>query len=274
MISAIHLRLHALNPAPKSTQWGDGGLVLALLASAGIALALAPTGDSPFIFGSVSVLTGTLGVVQTIALIVVLCRSVKPNSSPDQTPTSSLNRTPASYLVAFYKGESPNIDGVTLQEIQTYFETGERPSGKRFDTHKIIQWIFPLPTRSMFNGTAPLLNQAVLFELQRDAKLQVRSSFTAMLAHYGIEIQTHQGSRSICRAANWDERKPHWLTPRNHNFLRITRIIHFLKLMNLDEEATMFHRFLHDLSQDQEGACIGERTLSFWTDAVNDRLQV
>jgi hypothetical protein len=90
--------------------------------------------------------------------------------------------------------------------------------------HDYIQWLFPLPIRSGAQPGAPVLTQAEIDAIRADPSAQdtLRRAAGRMLRFY--------------RDSRW------WLTPYDHNHLRITRIIHSLRILTGPEEAQRFHK--------------------------------
>jgi hypothetical protein len=130
--------------------------------------------------------------------------------------------------------------------------------------HDYIQWLFPLKERSQFNPNAPVLSDRDIetFRSSEALKRMLLGAFTKMLEFYGLEIQ----DRKVVRSSVWEQRKC-WLTPYNHNFLRITRILTSLRLLGLEEYAEAFYVALGELYKEYAD-CIGPKTWRFWTDAA------
>jgi Opioid growth factor receptor (OGFr) conserved region len=56
-----------------------------------------------------------------------------------------------------------------------------------------------------------------------------------MLRFYGLEsVKAEDGSISIQKAIEFPERSQYWLTPNNHNHLRLTRMIDSTRLLGLE----------------------------------------
>jgi hypothetical protein len=64
-----------------------------------------------------------------------------------------------------------------------------------------------------------------------------------------------------------DKKAAIWLTPHNHNFLRITRILKCLCLTGLKAEAAAFFTALQFVYTSYADV-IGEETLGYWQAAV------
>ena len=117
------------------------------------------------------------------------------------------------------------------------------------EVHDYIQWLFPLPTRSGAQPGAPVLTPAEIeaIRMDRNAQNTLTKAAERMLRFY-------QGTR-------W------WLTSFDHNHLRITRVIHSLKLLVSPEEARRFHCAILAINE-AAGSPVNARSLQFWADAA------
>src|SRR5580700_3614644 len=117
-------------------------------------------------------------------------------------------------IVGFLSGAAPDAEGRFLAEIQRW------PDQRLEDVHDFIQWMFPLAEPSRFNPDVPVLDDETIAEVRSRPELQdaVRISWNRM-------CQFYKGS-------------DHWLSPGNHNHLRITRILKCLRLLGLEAEAS------------------------------------
>ena len=160
-------------------------------------------------------------------------------------------------LLPFYYGQEANNNSVTLQQILNWDD------GQLETVHNYIQWLFPLTTPSGPNPTAPVLDQATIQTFQNDVllKAQLLRSFRRMLTFYGLQMD--EATRVITRAPNFNARAAVWLTPANHNFLRITRIIHSLRLLGLPEYSSAFLTIMQDIARNEGSAIVGNAP-TFW----------
>jgi len=117
------------------------------------------------------------------------------------------------------------------------------------DIHDYIQWLFPLATRSGAQPDAPVLTQAEIDAIRAEPRAQenLKKATERMLRFY--------------RNTRW------WLTTFDHNHLRITRIIHSLRLLVGQDEAQRFHSAILDLNA-AAGSPVNARSLEFWSDAA------
>jgi|SRR5689334_9341048 len=162
-------------------------------------------------------------------------------------------------LLEFYNGTGSDDRGRRIEDVWRFSRD------ELEDIHDYIQWLFPLAERSAFNPGAPLLDDTTIQRFRTDATLRgnMERSLRLMLAFYGLEI----AGVSIRRASNFAERSANWLTPGNHNFLRLTRILKSLSLLGLGERAAQLLDCLEEVYAANEDT-IGARTMGFWRRAA------
>jgi hypothetical protein len=131
-----------------------------------------------------------------------------------------------SRIIEFYSGAEPDHRGRYLHEIQQWAD------GQLEVVHDYIQWLFPLPEPSGFNLAAPVLTRESIQEFRARPDLQgkLRVSFLRMLHFYGFEARSGEGI-TVTRAPNLAANATGWLSPGNHNHLRITRILRCLTVL-------------------------------------------
>jgi hypothetical protein len=169
-------------------------------------------------------------------------------------------------LVNFYAGVGCDNRGRVLSVIQRWSdEELER-------THDYIQWLFPLTEQSAFNSHAPILDVETIreFRVRPELRENLRASLVRMLAFFGFRLLEDEPFR-VVPAADFAERAQNWLTPANHNHLRITRILKSLRLLGLEEEAAALFRCLEGLHGKESRATrprISEETFRYWRSAL------
>jgi Opioid growth factor receptor (OGFr) conserved region len=164
-------------------------------------------------------------------------------------------------LVSFYSGISPDDQGRFLKEIQNWSDE------KLERTHDYIQWLFPLRERSGFNPGAPVLDENTIneFRARLELRANLRASFVRMLSFYGFDIV--EDPLRVIPSKSFSERAKNWLTPSNHNHLRITRILKSMSTLGLEEEATGFWHCLEGLyrmESRKRGPRVSEDTFLHW----------
>ena len=155
-----------------------------------------------------------------------------------------------SVILDFYAGCGTDDRGRTLAEIQAWDDAMLE------DVKDYIQWLFPLPERSAFNPGAPLLTDADIaaFHDRPELHTALCKSLARMRAFYGLP--------------NGRAQQANWLTPANHNMLRLSRILRCLNLTGLEHEALALLRDLEGLYKAGAGSVIGAQTLAYWRQAT------
>src|SRR5690606_24745071 len=106
------------------------------------------------------------------------------------------------------------------------------------------------------------------FRSRDDLRAALYQALRRLLAFYGFEIREAAGGESVViRAPRYLERSRNWMTPGNHNFLRISRILRALTLLGLETEARAFLVALETVHAEND-AVIGPVTLTYWRRAV------
>jgi hypothetical protein len=165
-------------------------------------------------------------------------------------------------IVAFYEGSSPDDRGRFLDDVLRFDD------GRLESVHDFIQWLFPLPERSGANPTAPVLDAAAINEFRSRPELRaaLRRSLDRMLAFYGF---AWDGARVVTSASF--PGCSGWLSPGNHNHLRLTRILRSLTVLGELQATRALFQALSDVCHDKRRSGptpISERTFRFWSDAL------
>jgi len=169
-------------------------------------------------------------------------------------------------LLDFYGERGADHRGRTLSDVHRF------PAEMLEQEHDFIQWLFPLRTPSPVNPEAPTLGEhdVAQFRSNDALKMRLRQSFELMLDFYGLAMKQHEGLVTVQRADTFALRAENWLTPGNHNFLRITRILKSLTVLGQEDLARAFLECLTTIFDDYRGI-IGDRTWRFWTAAFTDK---
>ena len=129
----------------------------------------------------------------------------------------------------------------------------------------------PLRERSGVNPRAPILDEEIIaqFRASRELQKNLMLSFVRMLRFYGLEVR-HKPRLRIVQGSIFQERAREWMSPGNHNYLRITRILKSLSSLGLEEEARKFFECLSDIydQQDKRNVLISPETFQYWKAAV------
>jgi hypothetical protein len=120
--------------------------------------------------------------------------------------------------------------------------------------HDYIQWLFPLPTRSAAQPGSPTLTAVEIEAIKAD--------------HHAVDNLKQATDRML----QFYSRTNGWLTGRDHNHLRITRIIRSLRLLVGANAAQRFHQTIMDLHH-AAGAPVNADSLHFWAEAARESAQ-
>jgi hypothetical protein len=167
-------------------------------------------------------------------------------------------------LVTFYRGEVVHPDGYTLDEILAMDDYWLEVK------HNYIQWLFPLKQPSGAVPGSPIISgqEIELFRASAEIKIKLILSFERMLRFYGFRLSFDRDNHPmVVKTPNFGTRKSDWLTPQNHNYLRISRILESLTLLGFPDMALSFFAALKDIFQDNSSV-IGVTTFSYWEQAV------
>ena len=158
-------------------------------------------------------------------------------------------------ILDFYLGKNVHPDGFTIEQVWSW-------NDQRLEfTHSYIQWLFPSTVPSQAVPGSPVIMQSDIQKFRSDPELRRRfaRSYATMLTFYGFTVQ----DGSIVRAGNFAERSRNWVTPSNHNFLRMTRILKAMMLFGFEQGARNFYNALHQVYCDSP-MIVGDKTLGFW----------
>jgi hypothetical protein len=169
-----------------------------------------------------------------------------------------------SQIVEFYRGTKPDYLGRRLQEIWQWDNDHLEYS------HNYIQVLFPNREPSEFNANAPLLDPVTIDAFLHDEQLRknLATSLQRMLRFYGLEYKEESGK--VVKGPDFSERAGDWITPHNHNFLRITRILKCLVDLGLLDSARASNECLNEIYS-EFAADIGPEAIAYWRRALIDR---
>ncbi len=174
----------------------------------------------------------------------------------------------ASPIVSFYEGRADHR-GRTLERILA------EPDAWLQSTHDYIQWVFPLPERSPYNPSAPVLTRSDIaaFDARPDLRRRLLVAFGRLLDFYGFALAPDRpGECTITPGRHHARRTARWVTPHDHNFLRISRILRCLHLLGCPQATTAFLAVLEELARGDAGRMIGAVTLAYWRSAASGEL--
>lgn len=184
-----------------------------------------------------------------------------PNNSNNQTINE--NTDYPGPCAAFLSGEE-NCCGTIIRFIEFSDDQLE-------NSHSWIQYAFPLQEPSQYNPKAPVLTDEeiewIKSEAGERARINLRLMYLRILRFYGFEYKSSLEGVSLIPSDNFDERSKVWLTPFNHNYKRLTRILKCLTLCSMENYAKELFDALKKLYQDNKDI-IGDKTFDYWKQVV------
>jgi hypothetical protein len=162
-----------------------------------------------------------------------------------------------SEIVEFYAGRKKDWRGRRLEDVWAYSHD------QLEHVHHFIQWLFPLRTPGVY-PSALLDNEAVdAFRASPELQARLLRSFDVMLDFYGLRRE----GDAVVRGENFPKRSAHWLSPGNHNYLRVSRILGCLRELGLPGWARAFLACLEGVYA-EHARVIGPGSLGYWREAA------
>jgi hypothetical protein len=133
-------------------------------------------------------------------------------------------------------------------------------------SHDYIQWAFPNHEIGI-NPFAPLMSDTLSDFIRTNpvARHYALQMFARMLKFYGFRYVRRDGRMGLGCTDDFIDKLPLWTGGNNHNYLRITRILLFMKAIGEDRLASTFLLLL--LRVNKIYNVFPDRTIYFWRKA-------
>ena len=105
------------------------------------------------------------------------------------------------------------------------------------------------------------------------ARINLRLMFLRMIKFYGFEYSASPEIISLQTSEKFSEKSKNWLTPKNHNYKRLTRILKCLMLCGLNTYAKELYDILKMVYENNK-KIIGEETFTYWRNAINSSQEI
>ena len=163
-----------------------------------------------------------------------------------------------SAILQYYSGEGVDSRGRSLAETQAL------EASRMEYYHDFIQWMFPTRHRSLYNPDAPTLtdDDVAAFHARPELRSNLHRSFVVFLRFLGLELD--ESTLTVRDSADFADRRAVFALP-NHNWLRITRVLHSLKSLGLETECQAFFNYLKTLE-------VPDETFRYWSEAARGRM--
>lgn len=205
--------------------------------------------------------SSTLNLLRAVPLL--RCASIVEGA-----PSLERQRSSRLALLAFFCGTGTDSCGRTLEELRTMdFHSMEK-------VHNFIQWMFPTDEASQFNQDAPVLTPQLqrVFAEDEDLRQELRKNLARFCEFLGLELQIHEGSSVVVTEAPhfYDRWQDCWRARfgRNHNWLRISRVLMCLGRCSLFDEQEALLKCMEKLYA--EGVPCGS-SIPFWRERAQIR---
>lgn len=154
-----------------------------------------------------------------------------------ETPTDSR-------IIQFLRSDIADYKGRWLIDLQTLADY------KLERSHDVIQWMFPTDIRSENQPSSPVLSVADVCNLKNNtrARLSIKRNLDRMVKFY--------------------ETNTYWITQKNHNYKRLTRILRCLWLADLTHDYVALQKCLDDVFT-ENFEIVGEEVFLYWKNANN-----
>jgi len=148
------------------------------------------------------------------------------------------------------------LEGKVPDYLGRYYDDMLRWSDEELEKcHDQVQWCFPLHEESKHSLVHPVVTKEIAEGISQTALENLLKATDRYRRFFGIG--KYKDSKKQAR----------WCKDRDHNLLRITRIIRCLRLFGLDSHAREFYK---DVSVAAFGRPISSTTIAFWHDALHN----
>jgi len=172
-------------------------------------------------------------------------------------------------ILDFYNGKITNHYKLSFDDMLQMSDVSIENS------HTCIQWLFPLQEMSMATPNSPLITDEEIEAFKNVENKSLRQNLIRatrrMLSFYGLEIKAMPSGLSskpvlgIVKAPGWEQKFENWVTVRNHNFKRLTRMVRSLSLLGLDPLAIALQDCLLLIAMEEDDVDVITR--KYWEEA-------
>ncbi|MDG6449443.1 opioid growth factor receptor-related protein [Glaesserella parasuis] len=167
-----------------------------------------------------------------------------------------------SQILDFLEQKGTDHKGRTIQDIWAFDIFNLEHN------HDFIQWIFPLDTPTSSNRFAPILSELDLEQIKKSqiAQYSLQKSLEVMLSFWGLKLE----NKRVIMAEQLNPNKINhfWIRSKNHNQLRITRVIKSLAILGQLELARQLQQGILEIAKNY---AINPETIEFWRSALTER---
>jgi len=155
-----------------------------------------------------------------------------------------------SEAINFLQGTGKSSSGHTLKQILLWDDDSWE------NEHDFIQWIFPNDKPSNFNPDCPVLDAKTINLMRIDPKVKegVLKAYERFLGFCGLNHGEYGLEHEVFKNHIWGH--------KNHNWLRITRVLRCLSLLGCQSQAEELLCFVTSLKN------VNDETIAYWKKAI------
>lgn len=161
-------------------------------------------------------------------------------------------------LVKYYTQDGLDAAGRTYARTMRFTPT-ELEEG-----HDFVQWLLPTQTMSQCNGDAPVLDAETIKALKSSVAFQVRFSKAVALMLNFWEIEFIKGMDDKINIRTLKQTRYPWSYSRDHNHLRMARMMESCRLLGMPETAKDLFETLLAFSNTPFGTFITPTNIYYW----------
>lgn len=183
--------------------------------------------------------------------------------------TTVANKYSTEHAVAFTNGEGMDANGRNFEHYW-YFDAYEWE-----ECHDHVQWAFPSDIPSDFNSNAPVVNmQEYISGLTNDGRVNLGE----LINHYLISIglaPNYTSNNVRFHTIKAFERLHFLLTPNNHNYRRLTRLLNLLFYFDSEWGDKLLDKlvWLAAFANAVRPGCVSDETVLYWRIANAGKLK-
>lgn len=169
-------------------------------------------------------------------------------------------------IVDFYEDRGQNPSGHSYSQVMRYSDDELEAH------HDFVQFLFPTKQQSKYaKGSTPITDIEIsIFKTNLTLMNKFKQALVRMSSFYGLKFD--EKTNSFSYANGYQNRFKEWVQSGNHNFLRLTRILTCLNLMDMSKEAGSLFQCLSNIyDYGQNSNIIGKETYKFWASAALPR---
>ncbi len=174
---------------------------------------------------------------------------------------TTTNQYTTEHAVAFMNGEGMDDKSRDVADYW-FFNANEWEA-----CHDHVQWAFPSNIPSVFNPNAPVVNmQQYVDGLTAQGRMHQRSLITHYLISIGLADGKSTDNVEFVQKNRVFERLHNLLTPNNHNYRRLTRLLNLLYYFDYvwgDEILKQLEK-LAEFANVCRPDCVSKQTVLYW----------